>query len=294
MTTALPAASVATNSSATEGDVKTWLTNLHDYLAGLLGTDGLPATARTALGLASAFVTSVNGNTGAISAAQVSAAATAGYGYTPQGPAGSVNYATYAAYLSGGSGYQTGAFYTGYTDSVMTNHLNLYHSSGGTCVHPHSLILMADGSQKFAVDIRPGNQVMTEIGADTVIGVWESVLGERPLVSINHGPALTPDHLIKTSSGWAAYDPELYARVDYGKTKAVKTLSGMRSLPAGTVPPSEVHRLSFDDRLIMPDGFSYVTSIDLFDIEQPALPVLSIATENTQSIFVDGYAVAVL
>lgn len=65
MATALPAASTATQTTATEGDVKNWLTNLHDYLAGLLGTTGLPADARTALGITvTAAVSSFNTRTG--------------------------------------------------------------------------------------------------------------------------------------------------------------------------------------------------------------------------------------
>ena len=49
--TGLPAAAVATNPSATEGDVKNWMTQTHDFLGGLLGTSGLVADALTALGL---------------------------------------------------------------------------------------------------------------------------------------------------------------------------------------------------------------------------------------------------
>ncbi|MFT3964112.1 hypothetical protein [Propionivibrio sp.] len=50
--TALPPASNATNAAASEGDVKTYLTALREFLAGLLGTTGLPADARNALGVA--------------------------------------------------------------------------------------------------------------------------------------------------------------------------------------------------------------------------------------------------
>lgn len=48
---ALPAASTATAAAATEGDVKNFLTALRDYLNGLLGSSGLPADARAALGV---------------------------------------------------------------------------------------------------------------------------------------------------------------------------------------------------------------------------------------------------
>lgn len=53
MPTPLPASTDFTDSSVTEGGAKTFVTNLRAFLAGLLGTDGAAATARTALGLGS-------------------------------------------------------------------------------------------------------------------------------------------------------------------------------------------------------------------------------------------------
>lgn len=49
--TALPLATAATDSAATEGDVKNYLTGLRDFLNGLLGATGVPADARAALGV---------------------------------------------------------------------------------------------------------------------------------------------------------------------------------------------------------------------------------------------------
>ncbi len=78
----LPETTTAFASSATEAQFKTFLSSQRSFLAGLLGTDGTAATARATLGVSNG-VTSVNGNTGAVTAAQIAAAATAGYGYTP-------------------------------------------------------------------------------------------------------------------------------------------------------------------------------------------------------------------
>lgn len=78
----LPDTTTAFASSATEAQFKTFLSSQRSFLAGLLGTDGTAVTARATLGVNDG-VTSVNGNTGAITAAQIAAAATAGYGYTP-------------------------------------------------------------------------------------------------------------------------------------------------------------------------------------------------------------------
>jgi hypothetical protein len=80
MTTALPAATTAVASTATQGDVKNWITGVHDYLAGLLGTDGTTATAKTTLGVVSG-VSSFNTRTGAISL--TSGDVTGALGYTP-------------------------------------------------------------------------------------------------------------------------------------------------------------------------------------------------------------------
>lgn len=55
--TALPASSDFTGSTVTEGQFKAAITNLRDFLSGLLGADGLPATALASLGaLASTIV----------------------------------------------------------------------------------------------------------------------------------------------------------------------------------------------------------------------------------------------
>lgn len=60
MPTALPSAITAVASTATQGDVKNWITGVHDYLAGLFGTSGAVSDALTALGLG-AGSTNLNG-----------------------------------------------------------------------------------------------------------------------------------------------------------------------------------------------------------------------------------------
>ena len=65
--TALPASTLATSSTATEADVKNFLTQQRDFLNGLLGATGLAADARTALGVS----------------ALTSSAVVAALGYTP-------------------------------------------------------------------------------------------------------------------------------------------------------------------------------------------------------------------
>ena len=52
--TALPPKANLTGSAVTQGQFKTALDTVNDYLTGLLGTDGTPATARAALGVINA------------------------------------------------------------------------------------------------------------------------------------------------------------------------------------------------------------------------------------------------
>lgn len=58
-TTALPPSSNFTDGTITQGGFKTAIANLHDYLAGVLGTDGTIATAKSTLGLATVASTGV-------------------------------------------------------------------------------------------------------------------------------------------------------------------------------------------------------------------------------------------
>ena len=69
MTTALPAATTAVASGATQGDVKNWITGVHDYLSGLFGTTGVTADALTALGVGGGVTSAVAGNGIAVSGA---------------------------------------------------------------------------------------------------------------------------------------------------------------------------------------------------------------------------------
>lgn len=62
MTTALPLATDFTGASITEAQFKTAITNLHDYLAGMFGTTGVPKDALLAL---NALLTATSAKTGA-------------------------------------------------------------------------------------------------------------------------------------------------------------------------------------------------------------------------------------
>lgn len=81
--TALPPIVQATGASVTEGEFKTFLSDLRAFLAGLLGTDGNAATARSSLGVpaGSSIVASFNTRTGAVTLSLLDV--TNALGYTP-------------------------------------------------------------------------------------------------------------------------------------------------------------------------------------------------------------------
>ncbi len=93
--TALPAVADATGATRNEGQFKAYMTSEHDYLAGLFGTDGVPATALATLGaLGATYVaktgayTVVTGDRGKVIACSgtwtlgLTAVATLGAGYS--------------------------------------------------------------------------------------------------------------------------------------------------------------------------------------------------------------------
>jgi len=81
--TALPPSTNATGAAVTEGEFKTFISDLRAFLAGLLGTDGVAATARATLGVpeGSSIVQSFNSRTGAVTLS--SGDVTVALGYTP-------------------------------------------------------------------------------------------------------------------------------------------------------------------------------------------------------------------
>ena len=127
---ALPTTTTAFASGATEEQFKSFLAGQRDFLAGLLGTDGTTATAKTTLGVSDG-VTSVNGNAGAISAAQVATAASTGYGYTPPNPASvaAVGHNHDGSYLPAVTRNSIGAFAIGRAAVLASAYVGLNSSS---------------------------------------------------------------------------------------------------------------------------------------------------------------------
>ena len=79
---ALPTTTTAFASGATEAAFKSFLSSERDFLAGLLGTDGLPATARAALGVTALTYSNVITALGFTPPANTLASITTALGYT--------------------------------------------------------------------------------------------------------------------------------------------------------------------------------------------------------------------
>lgn len=229
----------------------------------------------------------------ALTNAQVAAAATAGYGYTPAPDSAYVAATVYnmatGAYTGYGTLRLTRANAT-FSDIVISSYDNTPPSSG-SCLHPHSVIATPSGSI-FICDIRPGDLVLTPSGFKTVLGSWESSLGSRQLVSINNGPVVTPGHLFPLASGeWAAVDPGEYEQHDKGKLHPVKTLSGMRVIEANTYDATS---LKVGDMIVTEAGATPVYSIEFYEVKATCLPVFSLVLDGAAEFFADGISVSTL
>ena len=162
----------------------------------------------------------------------------------------------------------------------------------GSCLHPHTQVFTESGP-KFLTDLRPGDTVLTPQGFDTVLGVWESVLGERPVVCVNNKTVVTPGHLWMLEGGEiAAVDVLEYEEQDRNTPRPVKLLSGMKILSGANY--EGVRPLQVGDTVLTPSGVEMVESIQCFAVNQAYLPMYSVVLENSHSFFADGLLVATL
>jgi hypothetical protein len=162
-------------------------------------------------------------------------------------------------------------------------------------LHPHSFVLMADGSEKAVCDVRPGDKVMGENGPATVVGVKNCILGFRKYVEINGSCVITPGHLMRSPDGWCVPDADCYAACSYGKWKHVKSRRGVVSAFSALCKPADCLPIIEGVTKVLNDKgeFVLVERIRRFDMPQYS-PVMSFLLDNSKILFVDGYAVGAL
>jgi hypothetical protein len=140
--TAIPSKASLTGSTVTQGQFKTSLDTLNDYLTGLLGSDGTSATARTALGVINATAPTY---------AQVISA----LGYTPPQSGGTGASGTWPINISGNAatlgGFSASSFttaeYVNLSFSLFQNFNSLSVGASRSTGSPSYFLWSTNGSQ---------------------------------------------------------------------------------------------------------------------------------------------------
>jgi hypothetical protein len=86
---------------------------------------------------------------------------------------------------------------------------------GASCFPYDTQVVMADGSKKKLSDVAIGESVRGRHGNNRVIGILYTQVADRKLWTINDIIQTTSDHPVLTREGWAAIEPEEYARREY-------------------------------------------------------------------------------
>jgi hypothetical protein len=184
--------------------------------------------------------------------------------------------------------------------SVDGNYIDISYSPGSPqgsndSLHPHSLIEMADGSQKWLQDLRPGDMVRGSKGPARVLGMRIGILGDKKYAQINGRFVCTPGHLIPQPRGrWAAVDPKCYAECSYGKRKTVKGPRGLITVLSKICDPQKVKKLERGMKILTAKGWETVRSIRLFDHVPNQSHTIAVLLEGSKVLFCDGYAVGTL
>lgn len=177
---------------------------------------------------------------------------------------------------------------------ISGNEIILYSSSlpymGAGCVHPYSEVTLSDGSTKFAVDVRPGDQMRADASggtSTTVLGIQSFIMGvDTRWFVINGTATVTSSHPILLADGrWAVPDVEAYMQTIHEKRMVLRTTTGFKHILKG-VPTLPV---TLEAGMTLAGG-TVVTSIDVWtDVSHT--PVINIHT-TTNTFVADGVVVA--
>lgn len=279
----IPSLDIAANDTrgANTSFVKSCLDNIADRTAG----DSTSSAANTRFvtnaiaASAGTKVTTFNGRSGVVTlnATDVINA----LGYTPANPSNIVT-----GIKVGNNVAKTGEVtFTGELVYDMGTYIEFKpNGSSGFCVHPYSLVALQNGTEKFALDIRPGEVLQ---GNNKVLGVLNSTLSTRSWVEVNNKAVVTSDHLVKLQSGWSVQSKTQYSENYLGKKFPCKTLFGMKEITSDFGSPEDFQDLELG--LTLSTG-QKITSIKEFK-NSPNHPVIALYTEQ-DSFFVDGIEVA--
>lgn len=250
-------------------------------------------------------VVSVDGNTGAVTAGQISTSATSGYGYTPINTGSNLGSGIGLFSSKSGSTLRMKSIAIANSANNPAGQISIAEASNtititsytgapsGACIHPYSII-ETPSKPVFACDIRPGSKIITPFGVDTVFGVWESKLGDRKMVSINGKALITPGHLVPLADGrFAAFDLDEYNKCDRDKKHPIKNAEGVYVVASSDhdavqlVEGMDVFLQGFDEP-------QQIETLCEYEFNQAALPVYSFVLESFQSFYCDGISVCTL
>lgn len=239
--TAIPSKASFTGSTVTQGQFKTSLDTLNDYLTGLLGSDGTPATARTAQGVVNATPPTY---------AQVISA----LGYTPPQPAGTGASGTWPISISGNAatvgGYTASSFATA---EYVNQCFSLFQSFGSLAtgatrmVGSTSFMLWASySSTQYARGVYYTNMFyMAAQGKSTV----QVNVGNCRLTVWNYSPSKTMQINLSAVINFSSDDSyafQIYKNGSYAASYGTYTARGVQSFNFGTFTVEPNTTCTFD------------------------------------------------
>lgn len=233
--TAIPSKASFTGSTVTQGQFKTSLDTLNDYLTGLLGSDGTAATARTALGVVNA--------TPPTNAQVISA-----LGYSPPQPNGTGASGTWPISISGSAatvgGYPASSFataeYVNQSFSLFQNFGTIAAGGARSVGSPSFYLWTSMGGNQYSRGVYYTNMfyLMTSGKTTTAVNV-----GSCRLTLSNFSTSKTLQINLSAVINFASDDSyafQIYKNGSYAATYGAYTARGVQSYNFGafTVEPS--------------------------------------------------------
>ena len=138
------------------------------------------------------------------------------------------------------------------------------------CLTANTQIHMVDGSYKPVEDIAVGDVVLGKNGSNTVVSLYNLILGKQNLYSFNGGRVfVTKAHPFMTTEGWKAIDPVYAKRWN---------------------PNLKIGQLSVGDKLITENSQVLLESIEAH--EAPYFTkIYNFAVDGDKTYYADGYLV---
>lgn len=162
-----------------------------------------------------------SGSGGSGTSASSSGTGTSASGTSASGTSASSTSSTSASSSTGGTSASSST-----TSASSTSSTSASSSTGGGCFTEDTEITMRDGSKKPISQLKLGEKVRGETSINKVL-IPETHESAENIYGFNGGPKfVTGEHLLMTTKGWRAIDPELVKIESKGKKTAEKLQLG--------------------------------------------------------------------